>query len=31
VIKITVHESVEEALQKAFPRPAASAKKALAK
>ena len=31
MIKITVHESVEEALRKAFPRPAASAKKALAK
>ena len=31
MIKITVHESVEEALHKAFPRPAASAKKALAK
>jgi hypothetical protein len=31
VIKITVHESVEEALHKAFPRPAGSAKKALAK
>ncbi len=29
MIKITVHESVEEALHKAFPRPAASAKKAL--
>lgn len=31
MIKITVHESVEEALHKAFPRPTASAKKALAK
>lgn len=31
MIKITVHESVEEALHKAFPRLAASAKKALAK
>ena len=31
VIKLTVHESVEAALQKAFPRPAAAAKRALAK
>ena len=31
MIKITVHESVEAALHKAFPRPAASAQKALAK
>ena len=31
MIKLTVHESVEAALQKAFPRPAASAKRALAK
>lgn len=31
VIKLTVHESVEAALQKAFPKPAAAAKRALAK
>ena len=31
MIKLTVHESVEAALQKAFPKPAASAKRALAK
>jgi hypothetical protein len=31
VIKVTVHESVESALQKAFPRPAASAARALTK
>ena len=31
MIKLTVHESVEAALQKAFPRPAAAAKRALAK
>ena len=31
MIKLTVHESVEAALQKAFPRPAVSAKRALAK
>ena len=31
MIKVTVHESVESALQKAFPRPAASAARALAK
>jgi len=31
VIKLTVHESVEAALQKAFPKPAASAQRALAK
>jgi hypothetical protein len=31
VIKVTVHESVEATLHKAFPKPAASAKKALAK
>jgi len=31
VIKVTIHESVESALQKAFPRPAASAARALAK
>ena len=31
MIKATVHESVEAALHKAFPKPAASAKKALAK
>ena len=31
MIKITVHESVEAALHKAFPRPAASAQKALVK
>ena len=28
VIKLTVHESVEAALQKAFPKPAAAAKRA---
>jgi hypothetical protein len=31
VIKLTVHDSVEAALQKAFPKPAAAAKRALAK
>ena len=31
MIKVTVHESVESALQKAFPRPTASAARALAK
>ena len=31
MIKLTVHESVEAALQKAFPKPAATAKRALAK
>ena len=31
MIKLTVHESVEAALQKAFPKPAAAAKRALAK
>jgi len=31
VIKLTVHESVQAALQKAFPKPAASAQRALAK
>jgi hypothetical protein len=31
VIKLTVHESVEAALQKAFPKPAAAAKRALTK
>jgi len=31
VIKLTIHESVEAALQKAFPKPAAAAKRALAK
>lgn len=31
MIKLTVHESVEAALQKAFPKPVASAKRALAK
>ena len=31
MIKITVHESVEAALQKAFPKPAAAAERALAK
>ena len=31
MIKLTVHVSVEAALQKAFPRPAAAAKRALAK
>lgn len=31
MIKVTVHESVEAALQRAFPKPASSAKKALAK
>jgi uncharacterized DUF497 family protein len=31
VIKLTVHRSVEAALQKAFPKPAAAAKRALAK
>jgi hypothetical protein len=31
VIKLSVHESVEAALQKAFPKPAAAAKRALAK
>jgi hypothetical protein len=31
VIKISVHESVEAALQKAFPKPAAAAKRALTK
>ena len=31
VIKLTVHESVEAALKKAFPAPAAAAKRALAK
>ena len=31
MIKLTIHESVEAALQKAFPKPAAAAKRALAK
>ena len=31
MIKLTVHESVQAALQKAFPKPAASAQRALAK
>ena len=31
MIKLKVHESVEAALQKAFPKPAAAAKRALAK
>jgi hypothetical protein len=31
VIKLTVHDSVEAALQKAFPKPAAAAKRALTK
>ena len=31
MIKLTVHESVEAALKKAFPKPAAAAKRALAK
>ena len=31
MIKLTVHESVEAALQKAFPKPAAAAKRALTK
>lgn len=31
MIKLSVHESVEAALQKAFPKPAAAAKRALAK
>jgi hypothetical protein len=31
VIKLTVHDSVEAALKKAFPTPAAAAKRALAK
>ena len=31
MIKLTIHASVEAALQKAFPRPAAAAKRALAK
>jgi len=31
VIKLSIHESVEAALQKAFPKPAAAAKRALAK
>jgi len=31
VIKLSVHESVEAALQKAFPKPAAAAKRALTK
>ena len=31
MIKLAVHESVEAALQKAFPKPAAAAKRALAK
>ena len=31
MIKLTVHESVEAALQKAFPKPAAAAERALAK
>ena len=31
MIKLTVHESVEAALHKAFPKPAAAAKRALAK
>ena len=31
VIKLTVHESVEAALRKAFPTPAAAAKRALTK
>ena len=31
VIKLTVHESVEAALKKAFPTPAAAAKRALTK
>ena len=31
MIKLTVHDSVEAALQKAFPKPAAAAKRALTK
>lgn len=31
MIKLSVHESVEAALQKAFPKPAAAAKRALTK
>ena len=31
MIKLTIHESVEAALQKAFPNPAVAAKRALAK
>jgi hypothetical protein len=31
VIKLTVHESVEAALQKAFPKPAGAAGRALTK
>ena len=31
MIKLTIHESVEAALQKAFPKPAAAAKRALTK